>query len=135
MTSQLTGYTVATPKGIEALKARCKGKSGGGEAEVVLHWCRMDAREGYVEVTAAGRLAIIAKIITRCGSAVLGWREATESVTLRVALRNAEGRNVFRGVPGAFAPIDVKSEARPDFLNMGEREEDTDDEDPKQDDE
>lgn len=105
-------YTKATPEGLEALRRRCHKSTGDRESEEVLHWNRLDAAAGYVEVTGAGRLSTIGRIIDRCGSAVLGWRAAPESITLRVRIRTESGAVVFRGIEYAFAPVDMPSDFR-----------------------
>lgn len=97
----------ATPEALEALAERCKGFGGGQETECNLTF------EGWnpdwVEVGGTRKLEV-AKVIERCGSAVLGFWENEHSVTLRVARKHPEtGKRVFRGFQYAFSPVDISS--------------------------
>ncbi|MCA9570381.1 MAG: hypothetical protein KC656_21200 [Myxococcales bacterium] len=104
-------WKVLDPADLEALAERCKGKTGGAESEAHVSW------EGwhpdYVELVTA-RLCDVSHVIQRCGSAVIAVWEGPEIVGLRIARRHpVTGRKVFRGFPGAFAPVDVESAAFP----------------------
>lgn len=100
---------LATEESLASLCERCKGKSGGNEAETVL--CYEAWNPDYVEITTS-RLADVPAIVHRCGSAVLCYWEHSESVTLRIS-RKVNGKRIFRGFEYAFAPVDVVSSPWP----------------------
>lgn len=101
----------ATPEALASLREQCAGKPGTNETECVISFEKWNP--GYVEFLTTGRGADVAGIIDRCGSAITHYAVTGDDVWLRISLRDSNGRKVFRGFPGCFAPIDVESEPLP----------------------
>jgi len=79
-------------KKINEIKLRWKGKGGGPEAETTISDSKMDKNCVHVWSCTSD----VAKIIDRCGSAILNIREDCDGVHFEI------DRSAFRGAPYAF---------------------------------
>jgi len=97
--------TPATPAHIAALIDRYSGRSGGNDAETIITWSKGDTVTVW---STCG--ADIARILRRCGSGLLDFREFDAGGgSIRMTFRADD----VRGPEGAFKPRDVDSKPFP----------------------
>ena len=100
------GWYVPTPDDIARLIEAHKGRGAMGD-ESTIHTDGTDRASGFVRVY-CGRGSDAAAILKRCGSMVLEVKETGDDLHPRIDVA------AFRGVAGAFRPIDNRGPAMTD---------------------
>jgi hypothetical protein len=83
-----------TQQEINEIKLRYKGKGGGPEAESHVCDSKLDKDDNIVRVYST--TSDVAKILDRCGSAIVSVKDDGEGVALEI------DRSAFRGISYAF---------------------------------
>tara|TARA_R110000772_G_scaffold235742_1_gene347412 strand:+ start:135 stop:401 length:267 start_codon:yes stop_codon:yes gene_type:complete len=81
-------------KELNEIKLRYKGKGGGPEAESHVCDSKLDREDNIVRVYST--TADVAKILDRCGSAIVSLKDDGEGVAIEI------DRSAFRGIAYAF---------------------------------
>ncbi len=79
---------------LKQIKLRYKGKGGGPEAESHVCDSKLDREDNIVRVYST--TSDVAKILDRCGSAIVSVKDDGEGVALEI------DRSAFRGIAYAF---------------------------------